>query len=93
MYGRLTPKLPSRLLGLPLAPRKSVAGFIAASVTGAAVAVGFWGVLGPLRFNGQDAIWTWEGGVRNSGGGGALGLALIGVVAGLVSGIAEALGT
>ncbi|RXW15457.1 hypothetical protein EST38_g10407 [Candolleomyces aberdarensis] len=91
MYGRLTPKLPPRLFGLPLAPRKSVAGFIAASVTGAAVAVGFWGVLGTRRFGGQDATWTWEGGVRNSGGGGALGLALIGIVAGLVSGVAEAL--
>lgn len=92
LYGRRTPKLPSRILGLPLAPRKSTAGFVAASLTGALIAVGFWGVLASTRFGGRDATWTWEGGVNNAGGGGPLGLAVIGLVAGLVSGIAEALG-
>lgn len=91
LYGRRTPKLPSRILGLPLAPRKSTAGFVAASLTGALIAVGFWGVLASTRFGGRDATWTWEGGVNNAGGGGPLGLAVIGLVAGLVSGIAEAL--
>ncbi|KAF6744298.1 hypothetical protein DFP72DRAFT_1095286 [Ephemerocybe angulata] len=91
MYGRRTPKLPPRILGLPLAPRKSTAGFIAASVTGAAIAMGFWGALAGTRHGGADAIWKWEGGVRGAGGGGVLGLLAIGVVAGLVSGVAEAL--
>ncbi|TEB26973.1 hypothetical protein FA13DRAFT_1635204 [Coprinellus micaceus] len=91
MYGRRTPKLPARLLGLPLAPRKSLAGFIAASVTGAVCAMGFWAFISPMRFGGRDATWSWEGGVRGAGGGGPVGLLLIGVVAGLVSGIAEAL--
>ena len=89
MYGRYTPKLPSRLFGLPLAPRKSVAGFLAASATGAAIAVGFWGVLSHTR---PGVSWTWENGFFGAGGGGALGLAIIGLVAGLVTGVAEALG-
>ncbi|KAH6910847.1 hypothetical protein BKA70DRAFT_1424514 [Coprinopsis sp. MPI-PUGE-AT-0042] len=93
MYGRRTSKLPSRspVLGLPLAPRKSVAGFVAASVTGGAIAMGFWGWLAPLRFGGQDSSWTWEGGIWGTGCGGLLGLAIISVVAGLVTGVAEAL--
>lgn len=91
LYGRRTPKLPARLLGLPLAPRKSLAGFIAASVTGAVCAMGFWAFVAPTRFGGREVTWSWEEGVRGSGGGGPLGLLLIGVVAGLVSGVAEAL--
>ncbi|KAI0759393.1 hypothetical protein BD413DRAFT_597749 [Trametes elegans] len=34
---------------LPLAPRKSLAGFIAGSLTGAAIAVGFWGWFSSAR--------------------------------------------
>ncbi|KIK81889.1 hypothetical protein PAXRUDRAFT_101169, partial [Paxillus rubicundulus Ve08.2h10] len=99
LYGRLTPPLPQRLFGvLPLAPRKSLAGFIAASVTGATVATGFWALVGPMRDSGLT--WSWEGGVSPafSGGGlgstafsGWVGIVTIGVVAGLVSGVAEAL--
>lgn len=104
LYGSLTRKLPPRLpiLRLPLAPRKSLAGFIAASLTGAAVAAGFWGLVAPIRFGGRDITWSWADGARqvpssvseakSFGVGGALGLVLITVVAGLVSGIAEALG-
>ncbi|TFK21015.1 hypothetical protein FA15DRAFT_646236 [Coprinopsis marcescibilis] len=93
LYGRNTPKLPERspVLGLPFATRKSVAGFIASSITGACIAIGFWGYLAPLRSSVQDTAWTWEGGINNAGGGGLLGLAVIGIVAGLVSGVAEAL--
>lgn len=107
MFGRLTPPLPRRLplLGLPLAPRKSLAGFIAASLTGACVAIAFWGWIAPLRNNGVDLLWTWQGGVSatssllkwfgmSSGLGGAsgwTGLGIIGLVSGLVSGVAEAL--
>ena len=96
LWGRLTPPLPRRLpvLQLPLAPRKSVAGFIAGSLTGAIIVAGFWGFLG-LSGN-IDPMWTFEQGVASEPGtssfGGWLGLGLISVVSGLVSGVAEALG-
>ncbi|KAG6829756.1 hypothetical protein H0H92_003632 [Tricholoma furcatifolium] len=98
LYGPYTPPLPRRtpVLRLPLAPRKSLAGFVAATLTGALVAVGFWALVAPVRPEGLS--WTWDGGV---GGGegcasalslkGAWGLGVVGVVAGLVSGVAEAL--
>ncbi|KAG9313711.1 hypothetical protein JVU11DRAFT_6061 [Chiua virens] len=100
LYGSRTPRLPKRLFGLfPLAPRKSLAGFTAASLTGAAIAMGFWTFLAPARENGLT--WTWQDGVSQNFIGGApgsspvfagwLGLLTIGVVAGLVTGIAEAL--
>ncbi|KAF9235517.1 hypothetical protein BU15DRAFT_51337 [Melanogaster broomeanus] len=101
LYGALTPPLPQHLFGfIPLAPRKSLAGFIAASITGAAVATGFWTFIGPMRDGGLT--WTWEGGVSPafSGNGngsnstmlaGWVGIVTIGVVTGLVSGVAEAL--
>ncbi|KAF8553473.1 hypothetical protein OG21DRAFT_1414206 [Imleria badia] len=99
LYGSRTPRLPKRLFGLfPLAPRKSLAGFIAASLTGAAITMGFWTLLAPARQHGLT--WTWQEGVSQSFMGGArgspmfagwVGLLTIGVVAGLVTGIAEAL--
>ncbi|KAI0640497.1 hypothetical protein C8Q79DRAFT_1079389 [Trametes meyenii] len=57
LLGRYTPPLPRTIplipfvpfLRLPLAPRKSLAGFIAGSVTGAAIALGFWGWYTPVR--------------------------------------------
>ncbi|KAF8148399.1 hypothetical protein B0H34DRAFT_802939 [Crassisporium funariophilum] len=105
LYGSQTRKLPARLplLRLPLAPRKSLAGFSAATVTGAAIALGFWTWVAPLRAGGRDVSWAWEGGVRAAvgsgvgegreglGAGGAIGLLAIGLVAGVVSGVAEAL--
>ena len=83
-----------------MAPRKSLAGFTAATITGAAVTLGFWGFVAPLRNGGLDISWAWKGGVRQAtageptsmGAGGLLGLLAISVVAGLVSGVAEALG-
>jgi diacylglycerol kinase (CTP) len=99
LWGSLTPPLPARLLGLPLAPRKSLAGFIAATVTGAAVAAGFWTYVAPIR---DTLTWSWDLGVSSTfsgtsmeGGGvfsGFTGLAVVAVYAGLVSGVAEALG-
>lgn len=99
LWGPLTPPLPARLFGLPLAPRKSLAGFIAASLTGAAVAAGFWTYLGPVRDN---STWSWDAGVSSTFSGGSAeggkvfsgwaGLAVVTVCAGLVSGVAEALG-
>ncbi|KAF9036363.1 hypothetical protein BJ165DRAFT_1409115 [Panaeolus papilionaceus] len=103
MYGAVTPKLPTRLpiLGLPLAPRKSLAGFAAAVITGACITFGFWTWIGPLRPDAPTTLsWTWEEGIRlgakattgsTSWTAGALGLIAISLVAGLVSGVAEAL--
>ncbi|EIW53793.1 diacylglycerol kinase [Trametes versicolor FP-101664 SS1] len=49
MFGAYTPPLPRTfpVLRLPLAPRKSLAGFLAGAATGAAIAVGFWGWFAP----------------------------------------------
>jgi len=104
LYGAYTPKLPARLpfLRLPLAPRKSLAGFLAATLTGACIAFGFWGFVAPLCAGRTQLTWSWDDGVRqvlndgvatNLGAGGATGLLILAVVSGLVSGIAEALGT
>lgn len=106
LFGAKTPRLPSRLpvLRLPLAPRKSVAGFIAATVTGTLIAIGFWGWVAPLRSGTPDLSWVWDDGATSPGfsssspgvagaTGGWIGLGVVGVVAGLVSGVAEALGT
>ncbi|KAJ3726539.1 hypothetical protein DFJ43DRAFT_561634 [Lentinula guzmanii] len=106
-WGLYTPRLPSRLpivpflpaylrhrLALPLAPRKSLAGFIAASFTGACIAFVFWGWIAPipLRVERGDVTWFWDEGVFGSGVfGGWLSLGLVTIFAGLVSGIAEAL--
>ncbi|KAJ8595734.1 hypothetical protein M405DRAFT_758676 [Rhizopogon salebrosus TDB-379] len=98
LWGPLTPPLPARLLGLPLAPRKSMAGFIAATVTGAAVAAGFWTYIAPIRDN---LTWSWDAGVSSTFSGASVeaggvfseftGLAVVTLWAGLVSGVAEAL--
>ncbi|KZP16741.1 hypothetical protein FIBSPDRAFT_748263 [Athelia psychrophila] len=108
LYGPHTPALPPQtpVLRLPLAQRKSSAGFFAACVTGALIVVTFYKYIGPLRPH--DLTWTFERGVISSpsplpalsslfpswGGihtGGWPGLALLAVVTGLVSGVAEAL--
>jgi len=116
MWGSLTPPLPPRvpILGLPLAPRKSVAGFLAASLTGAAIVFSFWSWVVPA-VGGVDPTWDWTHGVSGPGvdrspfgqgvkailhdagfsgmpTSGWLGLAVVSVVSGLVTGIAEALG-
>ena len=109
LWGRKTMALPRSVLGLPFAPRKSLAGFIAASITGALTAVAFWGWFAP-SVNRPEVSWTWVDGfsaspaagddifdsVKQGRGspnfGGWIGLGIIGVVAGLVSGVAEALG-
>lgn len=86
-WGRLTPPLPRRtpVLRLPLAPRKSLAGFLGASVTGALIAVGFWTCLAPVRP--ADITWRFD----SSSASGWIGLAVLAIYAGLVSGVAEAL--
>jgi len=107
LWGKKTRALPRSFLGLPFAPRKSFAGFVAASLTGALTAVAFWGWFSPLVD--RPVSWTWlDGfsassatrdytlnGVKQGQGslnfGGWVGLGIIGVFAGLVSGVAEAL--
>ncbi|WVF68113.1 hypothetical protein IAT40_002876 [Kwoniella sp. CBS 6097] len=45
LWGRYTPPLPAHFPGiklLPFAPRKSLAGFLAATVTGFFIGIGFW---------------------------------------------------
>ena len=114
LWGRYTPPLPRSLLGLPLAPRKSLAGFAAAAITGAAITAGFWAVLAPM-YDSIAACWSVEEGVRAFGvdhsavgdaaraflreqgvpslhSGGWVGLAIISVIAGLCTAVAEALG-
>lgn len=108
LWGKKTRALPRSFLGLPFAPRKSLAGFIAASLTGALTAVAFWGWFAP-SVNRPQVSWTWVNGFDVSSAakdrildnvdgrsslnfGGWVGLGIIGVFAGLVSGVAEALG-
>ncbi|KAF8230550.1 hypothetical protein L208DRAFT_1281361 [Tricholoma matsutake] len=97
LFGAKTPRLPSRLpfLRLPLAPRKSLAGFIAATVTGTLIAVGFWGWVAPFRSGTPGLSWVWDSGASlassSSVTGRWVGLGGLGVVAGLISGVAEAL--
>jgi diacylglycerol kinase (CTP) len=115
LWGRYTPPLPSRvpILGLPLAPRKSLAGFLAASITGAAIVFSLWSWLLPA-VGGPEPAWDWTRGVsgpgvdhspmgqsvkavlRDAGFSGLptrgwVGLGVISIVSGLVTGIAEAL--
>ncbi|KAG8999012.1 hypothetical protein FRB94_006480 [Tulasnella sp. JGI-2019a] len=102
LWGRYTPALPRRvpILNLPLAPKKSLAGSLAATLTGALTAVVFWGCAVPAwQGYGQveaaewgPVAWKWA----NAPGvgiieGGAISLGLIGLVVGLISGITEAL--
>ena len=100
LWGSLTPPLPRTLLGLPLAHRKSLAGFLAGSLTGALIVAGFWGWISPL---GADrAMWTLTNGpldavADNATGAlklltGWTGLGLVSLAGGLISGVAEALG-
>jgi diacylglycerol kinase (CTP) len=116
LWGRYTPPLPSRvpILGLPLAPRKSLAGFLAASITGAAIVFSLWSWLIPA-VGGAEPAWDWTRGVSGPGvdhsslgqsvkavlrdagfsglpTGGWVGLGVISIISGLVTGIAEALG-
>lgn len=79
LWGKHTPPLPSHFPGLkalPFAPRKSLAGFLAATVTGALISLGFW-------HSGSD---HWQ--ILNLGASGRL---LTAVVVGLGGAVVEAL--
>lgn len=103
LYGPRTSRLPRSIWGIPVpfASRKSVAGFLAGSLTGACIAIGFWGWIAPLGY--AKPSWTWPAELLRSQSSAvlpALGstargwaeLGLLGLVTGLVSGVSEALG-
>jgi diacylglycerol kinase (CTP) len=83
------PFLPFNLgsrIALPFARRKSLAGFIAASITAGAIVFGFWGWIAPMA--NRETSWTWDHKIL----GGWAGLSFLSVVSALVGGVAEALG-
>lgn len=77
--------LPRTLFGLPIAPSKSVVGFLAAWITGTAVAVGYYGGgPGGGESRGGKVDWRvleWRRGV-----------AITGTMVGFVAAVTEALG-
>ncbi|BEI80410.1 hypothetical protein CcaverHIS002_0109390 [Cutaneotrichosporon cavernicola] len=78
LWGRHTPPLPPHFPGikfLPFAPRKSLAGFLAASVTGFLIGYGFW-------HNGSTVYHDWL--ILDSGMLGRIGTALVVGVGGAV---------
>ncbi|KAI0752964.1 hypothetical protein C8Q80DRAFT_1097757 [Daedaleopsis nitida] len=122
LWGAYTPPLPRSIplipfvpfFRLPLAPRKSLAGFLAGSFTGAAIAVGFWGFCYPVRDNlltfqipsetlavAEEVLPDAVADIVKQGVewvsavdlplGRWVGLTTLGVVSGLISGVAEAL--
>ncbi|KAK4686417.1 hypothetical protein P7C73_g3716, partial [Tremellales sp. Uapishka_1] len=81
LWGRYTAPLPAHVPGikfLPFAPRKSLAGFLAATVTGFMIGIGFW-------WNGSPNHWTI---LEGAGKWGVVGTA---VVVGVGGAIVEAL--
>ncbi|OCH87579.1 hypothetical protein OBBRIDRAFT_820554 [Obba rivulosa] len=102
LYGPRTSRLPRSIWGIPVpfASRKSVAGFLAGSLTGTCIIIGFWGWVAPL--GNTDPSWSWPGELSHTFGSyivpganakirGMIELGLLGVASGLISGVAEAL--
>ncbi|GMK54889.1 hypothetical protein CspeluHIS016_0114750 [Cutaneotrichosporon spelunceum] len=82
LWGRYTPPLPPHFPGikfLPFAPRKSLAGFLAASVTGFLIGFGFW-------HNGSTVYHDWL--ILDSG---VLGRIATSLVVGIGGAVVEAL--
>ena len=81
LWGRYTPPLPAHVPGikfLPFAPRKSLAGFLAATITGILICLGFWRNGSGGHWHLLDAHW--------------LGLLVSSVVIGVGGAVVEALG-
>lgn len=95
LWGRYTPPLPSHVPGirfLPFAPRKSLAGFLAAAVTGALITIWFWGGSGAAEKTVGYGGGEWKvltEGVWSSKG---LGIVLTAGVVGVGGAVVEALG-
>ena len=98
MFGYLTPPLPQSLpipfasarLPLPFARRKSTAGFIASSLTGALIVFGFWTLLAP--YGAQPASLP-DAVLLDNRTPASLPLAIIAIVSGVLAGVAEAIGS
>jgi diacylglycerol kinase (CTP) len=81
LWGKYTAPLPSHFPGirlLPFAPRKSLAGFLAATITGIFICLGFW-------WNGSGGRWAILEGSKG-------GLFLTAGVVGVGGAVVEALG-
>lgn len=88
-WGRYTPKLPSSIMFIPIAPRKSLAGAMGAVVTGTLITFAFWGwAVTPEFIVDESPVWHWN---QASTMGGWLGLTALSLCSGLVAGITEAL--
>ena len=87
MFGHLTPRLPSRILGLPVAHQKSLAGALGSFGMGALTTLAFWGFCGD-GMGIDEAIWQW-GQPRT---GGWLGISLLSIGAGAATSFTELLG-
>lgn len=89
MFGHLTPRLPSRIFGLPIAQRKSLAGAFASFGTSFLTTLAFWGFCrSGMGGNIGDPIWHWE----QPHTGGWLGISLLSVGAGVAASFTELLG-
>ena len=66
LWGRHTPPLPAHILGLPLAPRKSLAGFLAAALMGAGICAAFYARVGSDAVR-AGASWDFARGVAAQG--------------------------
>jgi diacylglycerol kinase (CTP) len=98
MFGSKTPPLPQSLplpltnlrIPLPFARRKSTAGFLAGAITGSLVVFGFWTYLsqfGRVQTSLPQAVLE-----EGSSSPAPFPLALVALAAGLLAGVAEAIG-
>lgn len=89
LWGHLTPKLPSTVLYLPVASRKSLAGVFGSLTTAALTTMIFWGFgMGGMGGWAGEPVWRWS----QPRTGGWFGLSVLGMGAGTVTSIAEVLG-
>lgn len=104
MFGAQSPKLPAHVPGLPFLPfakRKSLAGFLAAAVTGFGIAAGFWWN-GTHPLGGDNGHWQFLDGLTTRKGplsfitlqplGKPLGLWLTALILGVGGATVEAIG-
>ncbi|AAW41406.2 hypothetical protein CNBA8100 [Cryptococcus deneoformans B-3501A] len=94
LWGRYTPPLPSHVPGirfLPFAPRKSLAGFLAAAVTGVLITVGFWGGSGAAEKTVGYGGGEWKVLTEGVWGSKGIGMGLTAGVVGVGGAVVEAL--
>ncbi|KAF8310024.1 hypothetical protein DL93DRAFT_1682888 [Clavulina sp. PMI_390] len=88
LYGHRTPRLPNRILGLPVAARKSLAGVFGSFTIAMLTTLAFWGFCTSGMGKGlPEASWQWT----QPGTGGWAGLLLLSASAGVVTSIVEVL--